>query len=305
MNQGQSETGRRSARTLWTALLALVAMTTCTPAKPEPSQETEPVSTTAHRFFASPLGAVHFIDVGSSDGPPVVLLHQTPRSVDEFRDVIPLLATQHRVLAVDNPGYGCSEVPDHQPTVEEYADAIVTLLNHLGVSKAHLVGHHTGAVLAIDIAARHPRRVARLVLSGPPYMDQASRDSLREIAVQWRVRPDGSHMQEKWDKFMGWVDDPAIVHRVVTDILRAGETSEYGHWACADYRMEDTLPLVKGPALILVGRNDFFATNPKNAVFGETIPDAETRMLDGGVFLPAESPDAFATAVLDYLRVDS
>lgn len=259
---------------------------------------------TQHHFLASPLGAVHYLDLGSSEGPPVVLLHQTPRSVDEFRDVIPRLAAEHRVLAIDNPGYGCSEVPDHLPAVEEYADTIVALLDHLRVPQAVLVGHHTGAILAIDIAARHPDRVARLVLSGPPYMDQAMRDVLRDISVQWRVRPDGSHMQEKWEKFMGWVDDPAIVHRVVADLLRAGETSEYGHLACADYRMEDTLPLVRSPALILVGRSDFFANNPANAVVAETIPDSEVVMLDGGVFLPTESPEAFARAVLDYLRAE-
>ena len=34
------------------------------------------------------------------------------------------------------------------------------------------------------------------------------REMLHRISVQWRVRPDGSHMQEKWGKFMGWVDDP-------------------------------------------------------------------------------------------------
>ena len=257
-----------------------------------------------HHFFASPLGAVHYIDLGSSDGPPVVLLHQTPRSVDEFREVIPLLAAEHRVLAVDNPGYGCSEVPDHLPTVEEYADTIVALLDHLGVPRAVLVGHHTGAILAIDIAARHPGRVTRLVLSGPPYMNRPMRDMLREISVQWRVRPDGSHMQEKWDKFMGWVNDPAVIHRVVADLLHAGETSEYGHISCADYRMENTLPLVQAPALIIIGRNDFFANNPANAVVAETIPDSEVVMLDGGVFLPTESPGPFAEAVLEYLRTE-
>jgi pimeloyl-ACP methyl ester carboxylesterase len=303
MLQGQPETGRHATRTLWTTVLVLVAMTACTPTPPAFEEDSAMTSSSRH-FFASSLGSVHYVDVGRSEGPPVVLLHQTPRSIDEFRDVIPVVAAEHRVVAVDNPGYGCSDVPDHQPTVEEYADSVVALLDHLGVSRAHLVGHHTGAVLAIDIAARYPDRVAKLVLSGPPYLNQASRDSLREISVQWRIRPDGSHMQEKWDKFMGWTDDPTVVHRVVTDLLSAGETSEYGHLSCADYRMEDTLPLVKGPALILVGDNDFFATNPRNAVFGETIPNAETRMLDGGVFLPSESPDAFAAAVLDYLRAE-
>ncbi len=194
---------------------------------------------TTHHFFNTPLGDVHFIDAGEPDAAPVVLLHQTPRSVDEFAEVIPILATQLRVIAVDNPGYGASDIPPRQPTVEEYADTVVALLDHLEIPQATLVGHHTGAILAVDVAARYPDRVDRLVLSGPHYMDAEMRELLHKISVQWRVQPDGSHMTEKWEKFSGWVSDPAIVHRVVTDLLRAGETSEYGHFACAEYLMEE------------------------------------------------------------------
>jgi pimeloyl-ACP methyl ester carboxylesterase len=261
-------------------------------------------TTTNRHFFATPLGDVHYIDVGSSASSPVVLLHQTPRSIDEFAEVIPLLAAEHRVLAVDNPGYGCSDIPPRQPTVEEYADTIVALLDHLGIPKAVLVGHHTGAILAVDIAARHPDRVDRLALSGPHYMDADMRDMLLKISKQWHVQPDGSHMMEKWEKFSGWVDDPAVVNRVVTDLLRAGETSEYGHFACTEYLMENTLPLVTAPTLLIVGRTDMFANHPKNAIFAETIPETETVMIDGGIFLPSESPGPFAEAVLEYLRKD-
>jgi len=279
----------------------LLAVSGCAVDQPQSAEEVRAMTPTQRHFFNTQFGDVHYIDAGQAEGPPVVLLHQTPRSVDEFAEVIPILAERHRVLAVDNPGYGCSDTPPRQPTVEEYADVVVALLDHLAIPRAHLVGHHTGAILAVDIAARHPSRVERLVLSGPHYMDQEMRDMLHQISVQWRVQPDGSHMMEKWDKFSGWVSDPAIVHRVVTDLLRAGETSEYGHFACADYLMEDTLPLVKAPALLIVGRNDPFANHPKNAVFAETIPETESVTLEGGVFLPTESPKQFADAVLAYL----
>lgn len=258
---------------------------------------------TKHHFFKTALGDVHFIDAGESDDAPVILLHQTPRSVDEFAEVIPILAAHRRVIAVDNPGYGASEIPPKQPTVEEYAETVVALIDHLAIPRATLVGHHTGAILAIDIAARYPDRMDRLVLSGPHYMDAEMRELLRTISVQWRVQPDGSHMAEKWEKFSGWVADPAIVHRVVTDLLRAGETSEYGHFACAEYLMENTLPMVTAPTLLIVGLNDPFANHPKNAVFADTIPQTEKVELEGGIFLPTESPEAFAQAILAFLEV--
>ncbi len=269
----------------------------------QPAAEEAPsMRRTEHQFFATSLGEVHFVDSGPRADVPVVLLHQTPRSIDEYREVIPILAASYRTVAIDNPGYGCSEKPPRQPTVEEYADVVVALLDHIGVAKAHLVGHHTGAILAIDVAARAPERVASLVLSGPPYMNAEMREMLHRISVQWRVQEDGSHMLEKWEKFFSWTPDPAVVHRVVTDLLRAGKTSEYGHFACADYRMEDTLPLVKAPALVIIGSNDFFAKDPQNAVITETLPNAESVEIEGGVFLPTESPEPFAHAVLSFLK---
>jgi len=260
------------------------------------------MNTTNRHFFNTQFGDVHYMDVGSSDTPPLVLLHQTPRSIDEFADAIPLLAVEHRVVAMDNPGYGCSDIPPRQPTVEEYADTVVELMDHLNIPKAVLVGHHTGGILAVDIAARYPDRVDKLALSGPHYMDAEMREMLLKISKQWTVQPDGSHMTEKWEKFSGWVDDPMVVHRVVTDLLRAGETSEYGHFSCADYLMENTLPKVNVPTLLIVGNNDFFANTPKNDIFAETIPENTKVMIDGGIFLPTESPEAFAEVVLEFLR---
>ncbi len=266
----------------------------------------------ARAFLDTPLGQVHYVDAGPlgagpADGvtgavvrAPVVLLHQTPRSVDEFAEVIPLLAAGRRVLAVDNPGYGCSDLPAEPPDVEDYADVVVRLLDHLGVEAAHLVGHHTGAVVAIELAAARPERVGKLVLSGPVYLDAETRRELGAFFAQWRVQPDGSHLDEKWRRFVGWTPDPAVAHRAVVDLLRAGERSEDGHFAIARYRMEDRLHLVRAPALLVFGRRDPFGYGEKSKVFEETL-DSRTAFLDGGVFLPTEEPEAFAGLVSDFL----
>ena len=100
-------------------LVLTVIVTGCAVEQPQPAEEAPPMNTTNRHFFNTQFGDVHYIDVGSSETPPLVLLHQTPRSIDEFADAIPLLAVEHRVIAMDNPGYGCSDIPPRQPTVEE------------------------------------------------------------------------------------------------------------------------------------------------------------------------------------------
>ena len=73
-------------------------------------------------FIVTPSGRIHIASTGS--GAPVLLLHQTPRSWDEFRDVLPLLGRHYRVIAMDTVGYGDSDpLPDGKASIEDWATA--------------------------------------------------------------------------------------------------------------------------------------------------------------------------------------
>jgi pimeloyl-ACP methyl ester carboxylesterase len=252
-------------------------------------------------FAKTKLGQMHYLDAGKASTDPLVLLHQTPRSMDEFTEVIPLLAARHRVLAIDTPGYGCSDRPSEQPTIEEYVAAVIELLDQIGVKRACMIGHHTGAILAFEAAAAYPDRVSKTVVSGLLAMDEEARNELRPFFKQWHVQEDGSHMNEKWGKFAKWIVDPQLRHRAILDLLRAGETSEFGHFAVVDYRMEGKGGLVKAPTLAIWGKDDPFGPTEKNRNFVKTLPDCREVVLEGGIFLPNEHPEAFAGAILDFV----
>ncbi len=249
----------------------------------------------------SPLGTTHVLEDGPPAAPAIVLLHQTPRSVDEYAEMIPQLAATHHVIAIDTPGYGCSDQPAAQPSISDYAAVVVAVLDALGVEHAHIAGHHTGGIIAVELAAAFPDRVLSVTISGPIFMNGAARASLRPLFVQWHVQPDGSHLMDKWDRFTKWIAPPALLQRLVVDLFRAGETSEFGHLAVAEYCMEDRLPLVRCPALLVYGTRDPFADRPHEAVFTSAFRPTRSVAIDGGVFLPNEAPDAFAGAILDFV----
>lgn len=253
------------------------------------------------RFCDTALGQVHCVEAGPAEGSPLLLIHQTPRSVDEYAEVLPILAGRHRVLAVDTPGYGASDPVAGQPEIADYAQAMMAVLDEHSIAAAVVVGHHTGALIAIEMAARSPGRVERLVLSGPIYMDAEARARLRPLFQQWRVEKDGSHLKKKWDAMHGWLPRPDLVQRLVADIFRAGETSEQGHLAAANYRMEDRLPLVRCPGLLIFGKGDMFAPAAQAEPFRHALRPCREATLDAGVFSANEAPDAFAKAVLDYV----
>jgi pimeloyl-ACP methyl ester carboxylesterase len=253
------------------------------------------------RLCDSPLGCVHYVESGPPGGTPLVLLHQTPRSIDEFADVMPRLARARRVIAIDTPGYGCSDRPAVQPSIADYAAAVLAVLDQAGCDRACVVGHHTGAVIAVELAAGHPSRVAAVALSGPVYLDERSRRALGAHFTQWHVEGDGTHLIEKWDKFQAWLPDPALVQRCVVDLVRAGETSEFGHFAVAQYRMEDRLPLVSCPGLLIYGSRDPFTSRDAAAPFRAVLQPVLEVTIDAGVFLPTEAPARFADVLLEGL----
>ncbi|WP_445181884.1 alpha/beta fold hydrolase [Pseudonocardia sp. Cha107L01] len=127
------------------------------------------------RFVDTRYGQVHLAEHGSGD--PVLLLHQTPRSWDEYRDVLPLLGAHRRAIALDTLGFGDSARPDEPWTVELFAAGVLAAADALGLTGFDLVGHHTGGVIAVEVAAAAPERVGRLVLS-------ATRMSTREL-TEW------------------------------------------------------------------------------------------------------------------------
>ena len=119
-------------------------------------------------------GTIHYVTAGAGD--PVLLLHQTPRSWDEYRDVIPPSAENFSVIAMDTLGFGDSEKPSRPSSVEGYGRAVVAFLDALGIERTSIVGHHTGGVVAVEVAATHPDRVNRLVLSGTTCVDEEGRE---------------------------------------------------------------------------------------------------------------------------------
>lgn len=97
------------------------------------------------------------------DGPPVLMIHGTGGGFDQGLGFAhPLLALGYRVIAPSRFGYLRSSFPA-EPTSANQADALVDLLDHLGLDKVAVAGGSAGALSAIEFAVRHPDRTAALL----------------------------------------------------------------------------------------------------------------------------------------------
>lgn len=256
------------------------------------------------RFVDVPAGTIHCASCG--DGRVVLLLHQTPRSWDEFRDVLPLLGRSFRAIAIDTIGYGDSSRPPlEDDSIERWAAVAVQLLDALGVERAVVVGHHTGAAIAIELAAEHASRVEAVVLSAPPFVDAAWRASHTGAPAVDRVerRADGAHLAELWRIRQPWYPkgDVDLLERFVVDAIKAGPRASHGHVVVARYRMEERLPRVHCPALVVAPTDDPHAWPRAPRVAG-AIPGSRIVEVPGGMVpLPDQMPQAFARLVEEFV----
>ena len=121
-------------------------------------------------FVETPGGQLHYCFEGS--GNPIVLLHSTQRSVDEYAEMIPLLAKKRMAIAMDHVGCGDSFKPRAQPSIQDYAGPLIQLLDALGIERVNVMGHLLGAYVGVELAAAHPERIDKLVLSGLGWVDK-------------------------------------------------------------------------------------------------------------------------------------
>lgn len=256
------------------------------------------------RGYVGPPGAqIHYAACGPADGRPVVLMHQTPRSGDEFREVLPLLADAGlQAFAPDTVGMGASDPTEH--TIEAYAEGVVRFLDALDLKKVDLVGHHTGGVIAIEIAARWPQRVRRLVLSSTPLVDAANRAQRAARTGpgvdEVEVREDGGHLSDLWRGRAAFypAGRPDILNRFVADALRVADP-QVGHQAVARYEMETRLPRIGAKVLVIGHDADphaFPAMRPLAQALG-----AETATVAGGMVPLELTASAFAKTLVAWL----
>jgi pimeloyl-ACP methyl ester carboxylesterase len=105
------------------------------------------------------------------DGPPLLLVHGWPESWYAWRYVMPALAEDHTVVAVDQRGMGLTGKPEDGYDAGTVAEDLVALMDALGFERFGVIGHDTGVVISYALAADHPDRVDRLVVAeipGPP-----------------------------------------------------------------------------------------------------------------------------------------
>ncbi len=236
-------------------------------------------------YANGPFGQLHYEQAG--DGVPMILLHQMVQSAVQYRPALPHLAAQGvHAVAVDLPGYGMSDTPDHAPSMDEYASIVPAMLDHLEWDRAVICGHHTGASASCAVAQRYPDLVSKLIIHGVPYYTKEEMTGRASGSHGARpIAEDGSHFDELWDMwFKAGKGDASldITHWSVITYFLAGETEWHGHNAVYTHDIWSCVDAIQAPTLLISNTGDML--NPQDRRLAEARPDFEYKEIEGGTF---------------------
>lgn len=259
---------------------------------------------------------LHYHEAG--DGPVLVLLHGSGPGVSgwsNFRGNLPMLSKTFRVIIPDLPGFGLSALPSLDRAYPRIAaDAVVELLDLLGVERASFLGNSMGGYVASELALAHSQRVERLVLMGPGGLAANT------------FGPDPSEGARRLGEFMAspsregmlaWVDTMVANKAVVDDELideRMANASKPGavESAIAIFtslaKHPEEVPLwaraskITMPTLITWGRDDRMLPFESGLFAFRRMPNVELHVFSGcGHWAQVERKDDFERVVTEFV----
>jgi pimeloyl-ACP methyl ester carboxylesterase len=260
---------------------------------------------------------VNYVDVGEGGECPVVLVHGLAGQWQNWLENIPAASRERRVIALDLPGHGRSEMPTERITIPRYGKCVEALCEALDLGRVALVGNSMGGFIASEVAIQFPERVDRLVLvsaagittanvfraptrtagrvaavlaatTAARHRSLASRPVTRHIALTLVARhPSRLKADLAYEGMFKGVGKPGF-----HDALRAS----------VEYDFRDRLGEIRCPTLIVWGEDDMVLPVRDAREFERLIPGSRSVVMEDTGHVPMlERPTAFNDVLAEFL----
>lgn len=242
--------------------------------------------------------AVDFVEVqgakirysleGPADGPVLLFSNSLATSLEMWDSQVTAFASRYRILRYDTRGHGLSDASPPPYSLDRLADDALALLDALGIERATFVGISLGGMTGQVLAARHPDRLAALVLCDTAMRTNSQVWSDRIAAVEAEgLEPQVEAAIARWFTAPFRAAQPALMQSVRA-LIR--QTSKEGYLGCAaairDMRLETLAPTIRVPTLVLVGDEDSSTPVAESQALQSAIAGAELVVLDQAAHLP-------------------
>ena len=251
-------------------------------------------------------GRIYVHRVGG--GEPIIFLHAVGLSGWSWEKVIDRFARQYTCYNIDLPGHDRSDIPLRKYSMDDYTDAVVDVMDAIGLERTNIVSDHTGTVLSLILAGKHPERVNRMVLDGLSYWNRERGLIIWEKWFLPKYTDTTSYhvpVRPQW----GWedwqVDHPGLDEPVFEKMKEIHERSRLwirlSQEANSSYDVEEAAAKVKTPALLLYGETDILRRGEQRA--REGIKGSVVKIIpDSAGVVHQQKPDEFVKLAMEFLN---
>ncbi len=280
--------------------------------------------TTIHKVEADGV-QVFYRAAGEANAPVILLLHGFPTSSFMFRELIPRLASDYRVIAPDLPGFGFTEVPHERKYVYSFNQLALTIE---AFTRAVKVDHYAiyvfdyGAPTGFRLAMVHPERVTAIVSQNGNAYEEGLGDAWDPIRKYWAaptaenrdilhksILTDGG---TRWQYTHGVANpesippesytlDAALLERPGNKEIQLDLFLDYASNVKLYPKFQEYLRKSQPPLLAIWGKNDPFFIPAGAEAYRKDIPDAEVQFLETGHFALETHVTYIAAAIRDFL----
>lgn len=245
---------------------------------------------------------MHYHEEG--DGTPVVLVTGFSGDTTFFKQLIPELTPDHRVVTFDNRGAGLTRYPKQGISYQDFVDDVLALMDHLGISKAHMLGWSLGGHIAQEFAYQHPDRLMSLTLvSAYPYRPARSSyfmNGIVDCALKGASPEYISMMTNAFcftEGFFSGLEAKGKVLRSLTDLDPQGLKDQMG--ALDQFDTREKVADISVPTLSIHGLSDIMVEPILGDFISDRIPDCRVlRIPDVGHII---KPSLYSREFIEFI----
>jgi pimeloyl-ACP methyl ester carboxylesterase len=269
---------------------------------------------------------VFYREAGEANAPVVLLLHGFPTSSFMFRELIPRLADQFRVIAPDLPGFGFTEVPERRKytySFDALAQTLEAFTDAIGLNRYAIYVFDYGAPTGFRLAMSHPERITAIVSQNGNAYEEGLGDAWKPIRKYWSepsqenrdvIRQNILNFEgTRWQYTHGVANpesvapesytlDAALLERPGNKEIQLDLFLDYASNVKLYPKFQNYLRESKPPLLAIWGKNDPFFIPAGAEAFRKDLPNAQVRFLDTGHFAIETHVVEIATAMKEFLE---
>ena len=260
---------------------------------------------------------IFYREAGREDAPTILLLHGFPSSSHMFRDLIPKLAEDFRLIAPDYPGFGNSSMPtieEFDYTFENMTRVVERFVEKLGLGRFGLYVQDYGGPVGFRIASRRPERVEALVIQNAVAHEEGLGEAFDVVKAIWEDRNEETEgairdlLTPKFTRtqYLSGAHEPEKIspdaYNMDQFFLERPGNAEIQVELQHDYRTNPPLYPEwqryfrehQPPTLVAWGKDDLLFTVEGARAYERDLKDAEVHLLDAGHFALEEESDRIA-----------